>query len=175
MRFFIRLIFYGGVLFAIGTLVWANLPPDSPLPAGAVADHVVVMKSKRTLELQSKGKVLKRYWISLGSHPVGHKQEEGDGRTPEGLYNIQLHNPHSSYHLSLQISYPSPADKASAQKRKVPPGGEIMIHGLPNKLGLIGRLHRYRDWTAGCVAMTDPEIEEIYRAVPDGTLVEVKP
>ncbi len=175
MRFLFRIAFYSAVLLIAGSLVWANLPPDNPLPAGTVADRVVIWKSKRTLELYSKGKVLKRYWISLGSHPIGRKQEEGDGRTPEGLYNIQLHNPHSSYHLALQVSYPSPADKAAAHARKVPPGGEIMIHGLPNKLGWAGRLQRYRDWTAGCIAVTDAEIEEIYRTVADGTVVELRP
>lgn len=175
IRFLFRLVFYGSVFLVAGTLIWANLPMESPLPAGVVADRVVVWKSKRTLELFSKGKVLKRYWISLGPQPVGHKQQEGDGRTPEGLYHIELHNPHSTCHLALKISYPSAADTAAARRRGLSPGGEIMIHGLPNRVGLAGRLHRYRDWTAGCVAVTDAEIEEIYRVVPDGTTVEIRP
>src|SRR4051794_38100604 len=120
MRFLFRLAF--SVLLIVGTLVWVNLPMENPLPVGTVADRVVVWKSKRVLELYSHGKLLKGYWISLGPHPVGHKQEEGDGRTPEGLYNIQLHNPQSTCHLALKISYPSPADSASAKKRGVAPG-----------------------------------------------------
>jgi murein L,D-transpeptidase YafK len=155
-------------------LMWANRPGE-PLAVGATADRVVVWKSKRQLELYAKGKLLKSYAVSLGRNPTGPKQQEGDMRTPEGLYAIESHKPRSSFHKALKVSYPSAADRMAAARRGVAPGGEIMIHGLHNGLGFIGRLQRRWDWTAGCMAVTDPEIEEIYRAVPDGTPVEIHP
>jgi murein L,D-transpeptidase YafK len=111
----------------------------------------------------------------LGRNPVGPKLREGDKRTPEGLYAIESHNPRSSFHRALKVSYPSAADRIAAAKRGVAPGGDIMIHGIRNGLGFIGRLQRRLDWTAGCIAVTNPEIEEIYRAVPDGTPIEIRP
>jgi len=119
--------------------------------------------------------LLKTYVVSLGRHPVGPKEREGDKRTPEGLYTIESHNPRSSFHRALKVSYPSAADRLAAEKRGVAPGGDIMIHGLRNGLGLIGRLQRGLDWTAGCIAVTNPEIEEICRVVPDGTPIEIRP
>jgi murein L,D-transpeptidase YafK len=169
-----RKLVFGCAFIAVCGLLWANWPYDA-LPVGATADKIVVWKSKRQMELLSKGKVIKRYWISLGGHPTGHKQQEADQRTPEGVYSIELHNAQSTCHLALRISYPSPTDRAAARKLNVTPGGDIMIHGLPNRLGFIGRLHRYKDWTAGCIAVTDPEIDEIFRVVPDGTPIEIHP
>jgi murein L,D-transpeptidase YafK len=155
-------------------LVWANWPGDS-LADGTRADRIVVLKSKRQLELYANGKLLKSYVVSLGRHPEGLKQQEGDKRTPEGLYAVELHKPLSSFHRAIKVSYPSPADRIAAAKRGVSPGGDIMIHGMRNGLGLLGRLHRRLDWTAGCVAVTNPEIDEIYRVVPDGTPIEIRP
>lgn len=155
-------------------LAWANWPGDS-IASGAVADRVVVLKAKRELELYANGKLLKSYPVSLGRNPVGPKLQDGDKRTPEGLYAIELHKPQSSFHKAFKVSYPSAADRSAAAMRGVAPGGDIMIHGIHNGLGFIGRLQRWRDWTAGCIAVTDPEIEEIYRAVPDGTPVEIHP
>jgi murein L,D-transpeptidase YafK len=155
-------------------LVWANWPGDS-IETGALADRVVVWKSKRQLELYASGRLLKRYPVSLGRNPAGPKLQEGDKRTPEGVYAVESHNPHSSFHKALKVSYPSPADRLAAAKRGVAPGGDIMIHGLRNGLGFIGRLHRRLDWTAGCIAVTNPEIEEIYRVVADGTPIEIHP
>ena len=155
-------------------LAWANWPGDS-IAVGALADRVVVWKSKRQLDLYANGRLLKSYVVSLGRNPVGPKLQEGDKRTPEGLYAVESHNPSSSFHKALKVSYPSPAERMAAAKRGVAPGGDIMIHGLRNGLGFIGRLHRRLDWTAGCIAVTNPEIEEIYRAVPDGTPVEIHP
>jgi murein L,D-transpeptidase YafK len=157
-----------------GLVVWANWPGEA-LADGAIADRIVVWKSKRQLDLYAHGKLLKSYAVSLGRNPVGPKEREGDKRTPEGLYAIESHNPRSSFHKALKVSYPSAADRAAAAKRGVAPGGDIMIHGIRNGLGLMGRLQRRRDWTAGCMAVTNPEIEEIYRAVPDGTPVEIRP
>jgi murein L,D-transpeptidase YafK len=155
-------------------LLWANWP-GQPLAAGARADRIVVSKAQRRLELYAGGKLLKSYRVSLGGHPVGPKQQEGDKRTPEGLYAVELHKPDSSFHLALKVSYPSAADRLAAEKRGVSPGSDIMIHGLSNHLGFIGRLQRCVDWTAGCIAVTNPEIEEIYRAAPDGTPIEIRP
>ena len=132
-------------------------------------------KAERELLLVAGGETLKRYHIALGGHPRGHKTQEGDRRTPEGVYRIAGRNPRSAYHLSLRISYPNEDDRIQTVHRGVSPGGDIMIHGLPNGFGWIGRLHRWVDWTAGCIAVTDSEIEEIWRSVPDGTPVEIKP
>lgn len=148
---------------------------QSPLSPALLADRIVVHKAERELLLVAEGKTLKRYRIALGGHPRGHKTQEGDRRTPEGAYRIAGRNPRSAYHLSLRISYPNEDDRMQAARRGVSPGGDIMIHGLPNGFGWIGRLHRWVDWTAGCIAVTDSEIEEIWRSVPDGTPVEIKP
>jgi murein L,D-transpeptidase YafK len=134
-----------------------------------------VLKSKRQLELHANGKLLRTYVVSLGRHPVGPKQREGDKRTPEGLYVIESHRPNSSFHKALKVSYPSAADRMEAEKRGEPPGSDIMVHGIRNYLGFIGRLQRLVDWTSGCMAVTNPEVEEIYRVVPDGTPIEIRP
>ncbi len=145
------------------------------LPANAKADRIVVLKSKRELQLWSRDALIKTYRISLGGEPVGPKQQQGDHRTPEGKYVITGRNARSKFHRSLRISYPNPEDRARAAKMRVSPGGDIMIHGLPNGYGWIGRGHLTKDWTDGCVAVTDEEIEEIWSLVPDGTPVEIRP
>jgi len=139
------------------------------------ADLIVVEKSKRTMTLYANGKVLKVYKVSLGPHPVGPKQVEGDGKTPEGRYTIDSINRASSYHLSLHISYPSAADSALAKSLGKSAGGDIMIHGLPNGYDWVGSAQTLHDWTAGCIAVTNPEIEEIVKLVPLGTVVEIRP
>jgi len=106
---------------------------------------------------------------------VGAKQEEGDMKTPEGIYKIDSRNPQSSFHLALHISYPSDDDKARAADRGVPAGFDIMIHGIRNGLGWIGVFHRWTDWTVGCIALTDEEIEELFRVTPGGTTIEIRP
>ncbi len=138
------------------------------------ADKVIVKKNERKLLLLSNGRELKSYKVALGGNPVGRKIKEGDGRTPEGSYIIDKHNPKSSFHLSLHISYPSEADRERASRAGVSPGGNIMIHGMKNGLGWIGPLHRWIDWTQGCIAVTDKEIEEISAAVTDGTPIEIQ-
>jgi murein L,D-transpeptidase YafK len=139
------------------------------------ADRIVIVKSERTLTLFRDGKVLKTYKVALGTTPVGPKTRQGDGRTPEGLYTVDSRNPHSQFHLSLHVSYPNAADRARAARLKVNPGGDIMIHGLPPAYAYLGPLHRKYDWTLGCIAVTDSEIEEIWNLVPIGTTVEIKP
>ena len=156
-------------------LAWANVPDSAPLPAGATADRVVVDKSERTLTLMRGGTALKTYRVSLGGSPAGHKREEGDERTPEGVYALDWRNARSTAHRSLHVSYPSPADSAAAAARGVSPGGAVMVHGILDGLGWLGKLHRLADWTDGCVAVANWEMDEIWRAVPVGTPIEIRP
>jgi len=139
------------------------------------SDAILIEKSARKLTLLSAGVVLKTYPVALGFSPQGAKDREGDGRTPEGIYEISGRNPKSLYHLSLRVSYPNAADRATAAKLGVSPGGDIMIHGLPNGSAALGSAHTLSDWTLGCVAVTSEEIEEIWDAVPNGTRVEIVP
>jgi murein L,D-transpeptidase YafK len=162
------------VALAAGGLVWANRPA-APLPVDAKADLLVVEKAARRLSLYSHGALVGSYPVSLGRAPVGTKVREGDRRTPEGRYIIDRHNPHSAFHLALHVSYPSAQDLARAQAAGYSPGGEVMVHGMRNGLGWLGRAHLLVDWTSGCVAVTNAEIEQIYQAVPDGTPIEFRP
>jgi murein L,D-transpeptidase YafK len=146
----------------------------SPVVAAPV-DLIVVDKSRRVMTLWMGKKPFKTYRIGLGGNPVGHKEQEGDSRTPEGRYIIDGKNPGSSFHLSLRISYPNKKDRASAAKRGVSPGGLIMIHGTPDSLATLQTTGFMRDWTAGCVAVTNAEIEEIYKKVRIGTPIVIKP
>lgn len=161
--------------FLIAALAWANRSDSPPLPAGARADRVVVDKSARTLALLSGGRALKTYRVSLGGAPLGHKRQEGDERTPEGVYVLDYRKANSSAHRSLHVSYPNAADQAQARARGVSPGGFIMVHGIRDGLGWLGRMHRWVDWTDGCVAVANWEMDEIWRAVPDGTPIEIRP
>jgi len=161
-------------VIAVGVAAAAYLNFD-PLPREAVADRIVVEKSARRLTLFQNGRVLKTYSVALGRAPIGPKEYEGDQRTPEGIYTIDFHKPESDYHLALHVSYPEQHDIERAAVQGLSAGSDIMIHGLPNGRGWIGRFHRRNDWTAGCVAVTNFEIEEIYRAVPDGTPIELRP
>ncbi|HEX6911816.1 MAG TPA: L,D-transpeptidase family protein [Longimicrobium sp.] len=167
----------GGALAALlaGVLLWANQPDAPPLPPDARADRVVVNNADRTLTLLRGARVLRTYAVSLGGAPAGPKRREGDERTPEGRYVLDYRNPRSAAHLSLHVSYPDPADVARARVDGVPPGGMIMVHGITNGLGWVGRLHRLVDWTDGCIAVTNGEMDEIWRAVPDGTPIEIRP
>jgi murein L,D-transpeptidase YafK len=155
-------------------LIWANYRVQ-PLPTGARADKVVVDKSQRRLVLLQQGKPLKVYQIALGPKPVGHKECEGDGRTPEGSYRIDFRKLNSTFHRALHVSYPNAHDIQVAKSRGVNPGGAIMIHGLGKSSGWYDNLHYLVDWTAGCIAVTNSEIEELWRAVPDGCPVEIRP
>jgi murein L,D-transpeptidase YafK len=144
------------------------------LPGGATIDRILVEKSERKLSIWRDGKVLKTYRVALGRNPIGAKEEEGDNKTPEGIYTIDYRNPQSDYHLALHISYPSAEDTTRAAQRGVNAGFDIMIHGLPNGEGWMGAAHRQKDWTAGCIAVTDEEIDELYRVTPDGTTIEIR-
>jgi murein L,D-transpeptidase YafK len=163
-----------GVSMIGAAALWLN-PTPSPSPAGIKADLLVVNKAERQLSAYSQGQLLRSYRVSLGREPVGAKVREGDRKTPEGEYVIDSHNPRSSFHRALHVSYPSAADIARAKAGGYDPGGEIMVHGIHNGLGWIGRAQRLVDWTVECIALTDPEIEELYRIVPDGTKIEIRP
>ena len=140
---------------------------------GAV-DRIVVVKHTRRMYVYRNGRVAKEYHVSLGRNPVGPKFEQGDNRTPEGVYYIDWRNPDSGYHRSLRISYPNDADLAHARERGVSPGGMIMIHGLPNGKGDMINTHRSTDWTNGCIAVTNQEMDELWAVVPTGTPIEIR-
>jgi len=142
---------------------------------GQHADRVVVQKSTRTLQLVQHGKVLKSYRVQLGQSPVGHKQQQGDQRTPEGVYTIDFRRAESRFGLALRVSYPNPADRQYAAARGVDPGGEIYIHGQPHGGVNPARLASGPDWTDGCVAVSNNEMREIYAMVRDGTKIEIRP
>ena len=160
-------------LAAVGVLIGAHLNLH-PLPSNITADHVLVEKAARRLTLLRGDTPLKVYRIALGRAPVGPKEEEGDQRTPEGIYLIDSHKEDSDFHRALHVSYPEQRDIDQAAARGVSAGCDIMIHGIRNGLGWIGAFHRRTDWTAGCIAVTDFEIEEIWRAAPDGTPIEIR-
>ena len=144
-------------------------------PAEKQADVIEVFKAQRRLDLKREGTVLKSYRVALGFAPVGHKQQEGDGRTPEGNYEIDGRNPRSAFHLSLRVSYPDAQDQSRAAAAGVPPGGDIFIHGQPNGLRKFFTGHPWKDWTVGCVAVRDREIREIWSLVPTGARVVIRP
>ncbi len=149
---------------------------SSALQAGVTGvDRVVVHKAKRLMELHSQGTVVRAYSISLGDMPSGHKRQRGDERTPEGSYLIDYRNRDSGFHRSLHITYPNQQDRANAKRRGVDPGGMIMIHGLPNGYGWAKTLFVGRDWTDGCIAVTNEQIEEIWALVSDGTPITINP
>ncbi|MGO4168000.1 L,D-transpeptidase family protein [Novosphingobium sp. YAF33] len=148
----------------------AEAEPALQLPP---IDLIRVRKAARTMELWSDDRLVHVIeHIQLGDAPIGPKRFEGDERTPEGRYEIDWGNPQSAYHLSLHISYPSAGDRAYAQARGRSAGGMIMIHGQPNDLET-GRVRG--DWTDGCIAVSNPEIEALYETVPDGTPIEINP
>jgi murein L,D-transpeptidase YafK len=159
------------VIIALAAFAAAPLRADKP----AQADSIVVLKSQRTLTLVHNGRQLKSYKVALGGDPLSPKTRQGDNKTPEGVYTIDSRNAHSQFHLSLHISYPNTADRERARKLGVDPGGDIMIHGLPPQWAYLGAAHRQSDWTLGCIAVTNSEIEEIWALVPAGTKVEIRP
>jgi murein L,D-transpeptidase YafK len=139
------------------------------------ADRILIEKKARRLTLIAKGEVLKTYKIALGGNPNGPKERQGDNKTPEGAYVIDSRNNDSHYHRSLHISYPNERDKKRAKELGVSPGGNIMIHGIKNGFSWVGEAHTEVDWTKGCIAVTDEEIEEIGKLTPNGTPVEIRP
>lgn len=164
---------------SVGFLIVAGMVyylfPEIKLPVGKKIDKIVVRKSERIMEVYSGEQIIKSYRISLGGNPTGDKEYEGDKKTPEGRYVINDKNPNSAYHKNLGISYPDPADIEEARRRNRSAGGDIKIHGIRNGFGFIGKFQRMLDWTAGCIAVTNEEIDELYDRVDIGTPVIIKP
>ena len=142
-------------------------------PADGPVDLIRVDKSAHLMSVYRGGRLVREFRIALGRGGPHPKVQQGDGRVPEGAYRIVAHNPNSAFYLSLRIGYPTAEQIAAAARRGIDPGGDIMIHGLPNGRGAIGAKHTSVDWTDGCVAVTNLEIEWLYKAVPDGTPVEI--
>jgi murein L,D-transpeptidase YafK len=157
------------MLFGLSACLFWGKPEERPY-RGAPVTAIEVHKAERKMYLLSGKEVLKTYDIQLGGNPVGPKQYEGDGKTPEGAYRITHRNARSAYHLSLGISYPNSVQIAAAEAAGKRPGGDIFIHGQPNRRNAKGG-----DWTAGCIAVTNAEIEEIYRMVNPGTVIRIYP
>ncbi len=169
-----KLILLVPVLLILGLALYYFMPGRS-LPRDVKIDYIMVDKTARKMKVYADGKRLKTYRISLGRNPVGDKEFQGDYKTPEGVYSINTKNPNSRYHKNLGISYPDSDDVAVARKLGKPAGGDIKIHGLKPGLGYIGKFHLWLDWTQGCIAVTNPEIDELYDRVATGTKIEIKP
>jgi murein L,D-transpeptidase YafK len=163
-------------LLLFGILAGGSAAAETPAtqPSDPV-NEVLVVKSQRTLTLLSKGKVVRTYKVVLGGKPTGAKQQQGDHKTPEGHYVLDRRNPKSRFYKSIHISYPNEQDRQQAAQRGVEPGGDVMIHGLPNGFGWLGAAHLAMDWTDGCIAVTDKEMDEIWDLVRDGTPIEIRP
>jgi murein L,D-transpeptidase YafK len=151
----------------------APLPPVADIPLQGPVDHILVEKAARKMTVFRAGAALKTYEIALGFAPIGAKTVEGDGRTPEGVFRIDRRNDKSKFHLSLGLDYPHASHRAAAAKRGQSAGGDIMIHGQPNLLPT-GMLMQ-GDWTAGCIAITNAEMTQLFDAVAIGTTVEIRP
>ena len=145
------------------------------LAQAATVDLVLVEKNRHRLSLYAGDKLVSSYQVAPGKTPIGAKTCEGDDKTPEGEYRITDRIENSAFHRALHLSYPNAADTARARSLGCQPGGRIMIHGLRNGLGWLGALHRQRDWTAGCIALTNAEIEQVWQQVADGTRVVIRP
>ena len=161
--------------FVAGFLLLTSWPFTFAQNASASADRVVVYKRERKLVLLSQGKELRTYKVALGGEPVGPKTRQGDHRTPEGLYVLDSRSPHSQFYKAYHISYPNAKDRAAAKKLGVSPGGDIMLHGLPKEYAWVGKKQSLHDWTDGCIAIIDEEMDEIWKLVPVGTPIEIKP
>jgi murein L,D-transpeptidase YafK len=155
-------------------------PPEVPdrevlRPRPQEADKVVVVKALRELRLIADGRIFRTYRVALGRNPVGDKLKEGDGRTPEGQYTLSYKNERSRYHRSIKVSYPNAADLEEARALGVDPGSDIMIHGLGPDRAFLGKTHLAADWTEGCIAVTNDQMNEIWELVPVGTPIEIRP
>jgi murein L,D-transpeptidase YafK len=162
------------VWICIVLCIFAPLGHGNESTTSQRADSIVILKKEHLLELLSGGKVIRSYKVALGRGGLAPKDREGDGRTPEGHYIVDSHNGSSHYHKALHISYPNADDRRRAAALGVPPGGDIMIHGLPNGMGPLGSAHLLYDWTLGCIAVTDDQIDEIWKLAPVGTPVEIR-
>ncbi|MBN9297104.1 MAG: L,D-transpeptidase family protein [Filimonas sp.] len=162
------------LVLIIGALSIYYFYPEKPLPADVIITQITVSKSKREMNVYAGSTLLKTYKISLGKTPTGDKVYEGDNKTPEGSYTINAKNEHSVCYKNLGISYPDNMHRQQAKQLNKPPGGDIKIHGLPNGQSFWGKFHRFKDWTNGCIGVTDKEMEELFNAVPVGTPILIK-
>ena len=151
--------------------------PYEPIPEGVKIDKLVVDKSAYTLTAYAGEEVIKKFTISLGASPIGPKERDGDEKTPEGEYTIDAKADlgQSGFHRNLGVSYPEEKDIANARSKGYETGGDIKIHGLQNGMGYVGRFHRWWNWTDGCIALTDEEIDDLYKHVKKGTPIIIKP
>ncbi len=159
-----------GIVFSLFFLI-----PVSAFSSSLLADKVLVRKSISTLYLLKSGKILKTYHIVLGPHPKGPKLRRGDGRTPEGRYSLDYKNAHSTFYKSIHLSYPNRVDRERARKAHVDPGGSIMIHGQKNGWGWASFITQHFNWTKGCIAVSNEDMDEIWEAVKVGTPIEIRP
>ncbi|TXH99205.1 MAG: hypothetical protein E6Q73_10730 [Pseudorhodobacter sp.] len=163
-------------LLGLGAAWFYFAPAPRPLPVSPISgtvDRIVVEKSARVMRLVQDGQTVREYRIALGFSPLGDKARQGDGRTPEGVFRINRRNDRSAYHLSLGLDYPQPEDRARAKAGGFDPGGDIMIHGQPNSMP--DEMVLKGDWTAGCIAVSNAEIREIWAVTDTDTLIEVRP
>lgn len=161
--------------YTIYLLVLSLIPDVSANAEILHATKVLVRKADRTMSLFHDNELLRTYTITLGRSPLGAKQKQSDGKTPEGSYLVDGRNNASKFHRSLHISYPNQHDREHARQGNFNPGGDIMIHGMKNGFGWLGQLHRLFDWTDGCIAVTDSEMDEVWELVPIGTPIEIIP
>lgn len=171
----IKRIIRWSLILSIISLVVYYFHPEQKLESNITIDSLVVYKSKRELMAYSNGQLIKTYTVSLGKNPIGDKEFEGDKKTPEGVYFINAKNPNSGYYKNVGISYPNKQDREVSKKLGKSTGGDVKIHGLRNGIGFIGKFQRWYDWTAGCIALTDQEVEELYNTVDIGTKIVINP
>ncbi len=156
-------------------LILCFLGAESVWASGRAVDYVLVKKAEGKMYLLSDDEVVREYQIALGANPEGHKQQEGDQRTPEGTYALDYKKADSSFYRAIHISYPNAADRARAREAKVNPGGQIMIHGQKNGYARFAPLTQMSNWTDGCIAVTNSEMKEIWQMVEVGTPIEIMP
>lgn len=161
--------------FVALTALFIYLPLSLAAQSAPNVDRIVIEKSKRTMTLLDGTKAIRSYKVALGGEPKGAKDRQGDHKTPEGMYTVDAKKPVSQFRKALHVSYPSEADRERARRLGVHPGGDIEIHGLGAKWGWVGAGHRATDWTDGCIAVTNEEIDEIYPSIKVGTPVEIRP
>ncbi len=164
-----------GVAGVLCAVLLAGAPASAHAAALEMADRIVVRKAERRLYLMNGERVLRSFRVALGLTPTGHKQREGDFRTPEGEYHVVRRNPNSDFFLALQVSYPGPEDLRRAARQGVDPGGQIMIHGLPNRLKKPLDYYLTRDWTNGCIAVSNSDMVDIWLMTPTNTPIQILP
>jgi len=167
---------WAGILLLSVVVAIASFAPSTAIAGDfPVADKVLIEKEKRKLHLMRDGKPFRTFDIALGMAPIGDKNEEGDFKTPEGSYLLDARNPNSDYFLSIHISYPNRADRTTARKKGVNPGGEIMIHGQPNTPTYSAGYYKLADWTNGCIAVSNSDMIDIWLMTPDSVAIEILP